>query len=370
VTDQEVAQLGNRDAVEDLVIRRLDDLLAGLASPGANERLQFGRRFLQRRAMDPSAAAGRARAAAYLVKVRERMLADNDRYRRAARSARQSDAAAALSAYSTLYRDRGLSSDTRLTAGFAVDAALKAMAANPVSPLAPGSVRRVALVGPGLDFTDKAEGYDFYPPQTIQPFALIDSLERYGFAKPGAVRLSTLDLSPRVNAHLEAARRRAPDGRGYVLQLPLSRDDPAHEWHPDLVAYWQQFGGSVGREVAAIQPPAVAGGLRVRAVQIRPGVVRSIVPYDLNIIVERLEPLPEAERFDVIVATNILVYYDAFDQALALANIAKMLRPGGFFLTNYAVSPFPPMDPSARIVTPVYFDKAQNGDTMFWYQKR
>jgi SAM-dependent methyltransferase len=105
-------------------------------------------------------------------------------------------------------------------------------------------------------------------------------------------------------------------------------------------------------------------------VQVRPDVVRSIVPYDVNIIVERLEPLPEAERFDLIVATNILVYYDAFDQALAVANIAKMLRPGGFFLTNYAVSPFPPMDPSAGFVTPVYFDKEQNGDTMFWYQKR
>jgi len=33
---------------------------------------------------------------------------------------------------------------------------------------AAGSVRRVGIIGPGLDFTDKQEGYDFYPAQTVQ----------------------------------------------------------------------------------------------------------------------------------------------------------------------------------------------------------
>ena len=95
----------------------------------------------------------------------------------------------------------------------------------------------------------------------------------------------------------------------------------------------------------------------MRAVAVRPAVTLSIAPQDLNIIVQRLEPLPDAERFDLIVATNILVYYDAFDQALALANISKMLRPGGYFVTNYAVSPVAPLEPSASIVTSVFFDK-------------
>ena len=89
----------------------------------------------------------------------------------------------------------------------------------------------------------------------------------------------------------------------------------------------------------------------MRAVAVRPHVTLSIAPQDLNIIVQRLEPLPDAERFDVIVATNILVYYDAFDQALALANISKMLRPGGYFITNYAVSPVAPLEPSASART-------------------
>ena len=67
-----------------------------------------------------------------------------------------------------------------------------------------GQVHRVAIVGPGLDFTDKAEGYDFYPVQTIQPFALADSLMRVQLAAPD-LTISTFDLSPRVNAHLSAA---------------------------------------------------------------------------------------------------------------------------------------------------------------------
>jgi hypothetical protein len=105
-----------------------------------------------------------------------------------------------------------------LTADFALDKALEAIASK--GRLAPQTVRRAAIVGPGLDFTDKAEGYDFYPQQTIQPFALIDSLTRLGLAKPDDLRVTTLDRSPRVNRHLEAARQRALAGEPYVLPLP------------------------------------------------------------------------------------------------------------------------------------------------------
>jgi SAM-dependent methyltransferase len=194
-------------------------------------------------------------------------------------------------------------------------------------------------------------------------------LTRFGLASPEALRVTTLDLSPRVNHHLEAARRRAFAGEPYVLQLPLAADDPKHQWDSALVEYWQRFGDRIGEEVAPIPPPAIAGSVRVRAVRVRPAVTLSIAPQDLDIIVERLAPLGDDERFDLLVATNILVYYDAFDQALALSNIARMLRPGGFFVTNYAVSPGPEFDPSA-IVTKVFFDRQGNGDTLFCYRRR
>jgi hypothetical protein len=354
VTDREAARLAKKEAVEDLLVARLDDFVAALSTPGTNERLQFARDLLVRKGMSFATPAGREKAEAYLVGIRERVIAENERYARGAQSP---------SAYATLYRDRGLSSDTRLTASFAIDKAIDALAASGRVPA--GAVTRIAIVGPGLDFTDKAEGYDFYPPQTIQPFALVDSLARTRLASASDLRITTLDLSPRINRHLEAARRRASSGTPYVIQLPLAKDQASHEWHPDLVAYWQHFGATIGSTVPAAAPPAIAGDVRVRAVAVRPSIVTAITPEDVNIIVERTD-----DRFDLIVATNILVYYDAFEQSLALANIAKMLKPGGFFLTNYAVTPMAPMETTASLTAAVFFDKQQNGDTVYCYQRR
>lgn len=189
---------------------------------------------------------------------------------------------------------------------------------------------------------------------------------RLEFARPGELSLTTFDLSPRVNQHLETARRRSANGGSYVLQLPLDMKGPAHDWHPDLVAYWRKFGSEIGVSVAPLRPPRGAEGVQVRAIRVRAAIVSALQPRDVNIVLERTDETP----FDLIVATNILVYYDAFEQALALANIAKMLRPGGYLLTNYALSPLPPMEAEASLVTPVSWDRQNNGDTLFWYQRR
>src|SRR5207237_7833649 len=139
----------------------------------------------------------------------ERAIAEHARYRTAAKAVD----------YGSIYKNRGLSSDTRLTADFALDKALEAIAAK--GGLAAHSVKRVAIVGPGLDFTDKAEGFDFYPQQTIQPFAVADSLIRAGAARHDELQVTTFDLSPRVNQHLVGTRQQAARGEGYVLTMPL-----------------------------------------------------------------------------------------------------------------------------------------------------
>jgi hypothetical protein len=355
VTDRTAAQLVKPEAIQDLLLARLDDLVAALVRPGTNERLQFASDLVRHKGFDLTTAAGREKAEEYLVGIRERAIAEHERYLRAAESP---------SAYPTLFSDRGLSTDTRLTASFAIDKALGALAAS--GRVSAGTVARVAIVGPGLDFTDKAEGYDFYPPQTIQPFALIDSLVRLQLATPANLQITTLDLSPRVNRHLETARRRAATGSSYVVQLPLAKDQPMHESHPDLVAYWAQFGKTIGKAVPAAPPPAAASDVQVRAIAVRPSIVTAVTPQDVDIIVERLND----QSFDLIVATNILVYYDAFEQSLALANISTMLKPGGFFLTNYPVNPLPPMETTASLITAVFFDTQRNGDTIYGYQRR
>jgi SAM-dependent methyltransferase len=367
-TAEYIAGLKAPGSGEALLIDRLDDLVSAMAAPGANERLQFARRFLAGKGINVATAAGRMKAREFLVNARERVVAENAAFRKAAEDARRSaDAGAAQSAYATLFRDRGLSSDTRLAASFAIDAALAALAQAKALPA--GAVHRAAIVGPGLDFTDKAEGYDFYPQQTIQPFALIDSLLRLDLARADRIRLTTYDLSPRVNAHLAAAIARAAKGAGYSLQLPQSAGDAAHEWTKDLLGYWETFGARIGRDARPAPLPPGLTGVRVRSVLVDPAVVTAITPRDLNIILQR-EPLPAADRFDLIVATNVLVYYDAFEQALALSNVASMLKPGGLFLTNYAIAPSAQMEALPELTTRVFFDAQGNGDSVYCYRRR
>ena len=67
--------------------------------------------------------------------------------------------------------------------------------------------------------------------------------------------------------------------------------------------------------------------------RIRPELVLACQPVDLNIVLERTN-LAEPNRFDLMVATNIFIYYDAFERSLALENAGAMLKHGGILLTN------------------------------------
>jgi chemotaxis methyl-accepting protein methylase len=49
-----------------------------------------------------------------------------------------------------------------------------------------------------------------------------------------------------------------------------------------------------------------------------------------NIVTQRLD----GEPFDLIIATNVFIYYDVFEQALAMSNVEAMLKPGAFLLAN------------------------------------
>jgi SAM-dependent methyltransferase len=367
-TAEQIAALKDPAKAEALLIDRLEAFVAALASPRAarDERLQFARRYLGSKRIDVATEAGRLKELEFFVKARERVVAENAEFRRATDAVRHSATAeSAQSAYATLFRDRGLSTDTRLTASYAIDRAVAAVASEKL--LAFDSVRRAAIVGPGLDFIDKAEGYDFYPPQTIQPFALIDSLNRYQLRRTG-MQLVAYDVSARVLSHLSNAVKRAAIPDGYRLQLPRP-SDRVQTWTPEFAAYWKSFGELIGMDIVPAPRPAGMAGVRVRAVGVSPNMVSTIVPRDLNIIVQR-ETLAPSERFDLIVATNVLVYYDAFEQSLALANIASMLRPGGIFLTNYAVAPSAQMDALPQLTTRVFFDDKGNGDSVYVYRRR
>lgn len=326
-----------------LLRARLDDLLKGLASPGANERLVILGNVLAAKGYPPAD----PKMGSFILENLQRSLQE--------KIAIAAEVGAAQSP-SNAFRERGVSLDTTIFPNYAMDAALAALARS--DQLAPGRIARAAIVGPGLDLIDKEAGFDYYPLQTIQPFALQAALRRLKLAAPDQ-RTTILDISPRVIDHIKLALER----ESYIIQLPRHRDP---NWTPELFEYWQTFGEGLATSETPLLPPA---GYTARAVRFPAESVRSLDAADINIVTQRLE-LPDTGKFDLIVATNILVYYSPFEQALALANIAAMLKPGGVLLTNDRLPEIPnsPIrDVGSVFVT--YSTDPRRIDTVYWYRR-
>lgn len=231
-----------------------------------------------------------------------------------------------------MFQDRGISLDTNLWPDYLLDVALRSLLEKGM--LKPGGVRRIAIVGPGLDFANKEAGNDFYPPQTIQPFAALDSLIRLGIANASSVELDTLDISDNVNVHVARIRRAAAKGRSYILQLPWNTERPmSADYRAHFVEYWQKLGDKIGQPVAPIPVPKAATSTRTRAVKLRPDIVTRVTPLDVNVVYQRLN-WPADRAYDLVIGTNIFLYYGAFEQSLARANVSAMLSPGGFLIST------------------------------------
>ena len=348
------------DTLPKLISTRTKDLISVLASPDTNERLNFARRLLLSQGYAFDSAVAQTSLEQHLYAEVDRVIAERQQFMRREEAPPAGDLSAQIMAESRLFHDRGLSLDTSLLSSFAVDQALETMQNQRL--LRPGGIRRVAVIGPGLDFADKNSGYDFYPVQTLQPFTSIDSLVRLGLAAgPGEIDVTTFDISPRVNDHIQAIRQRAKSGAAYVLRLPI---DFGSAWTPSLVSYWKTLGGRIGSETPLQRLAELNKGLEIRAIAVRPQVALRINPIDWNVVTEKWSgPL-----FDLVIATNVLVYYDTLDQRLAFAAIERMLRPGGFFLTNNAVVELPVSQlRSVGVITVQH--SSEKIDHVFWYRR-
>ena len=312
----------------ELISARLDDLLTALAAPDNDERRLFARALLQRKGLRFATVVEREAARNYLLAAVIRVASEQDQIDRELGATSSGDPLTEFVERSRLFRTRGLSLDASLVPNYSVEQALTAMKARGL--LKPGSMRRVAIVGPGLDFADKDVGFDAYPQQTVQPFAVLDSLKRLGLApSPGDPEIVLLDISPRIIDHVTRARARAARNIGYTLNLLLPRSAP---WLPEVRAYWQAFGDQIGAPAQAPASKAIADVAQLRAVRARPSAVRRMSVLNVNIVTERLD----GEAFDLVIATNVFIYYDVFEQALAMSNVEAMLKPGAFLLANFS----------------------------------
>jgi len=353
------------DFADPVVQARVTDLVKALRNPGNNERIIFLRNLLQSRGVDPENSASYEQTKNFVLENLRRVVQEQNIIREQVDQAgRESNQETGLSERSRVFRDRGISLDTTILSSFGIDGALRDMKERAV--LSKGSMTRVAVIGPGLDFTDKGFGYDFYPLQMLQPFAVYDSLLRFGLGKPGKIEVTAFDISQEVLAHLRRARDRAERGENYVVQLPRE----SWPWAPEAVQYWRSFGSEIGGAVTPIQPPPALTGLETRAVAVRPEVVLSCKPVDLNIVLEEFDRSATGQ-FDLIIATNVFIYYDTFEQALALQNISTLLNRGGFLLTNDWLPHVPQIPMSPIGYTPVKYGEGGDwGDNVFWWQRQ
>lgn len=321
---------GHSNLVDASADTRADDLIRALSAPAPSPGIIEMRAFLERKGYSFESPEERARLKKYLLSNLARMCDEFAVLREKLRSGGQS-------ALSDLFSDRGISLDTNLWPDYDLDQELQSLLRSGV--LEPGSVRRVAVVGPGLDFANKDDGNEYYPPQTTQPFSLVDSLLRLRLAAPDSLELFTLDISPLVNIHVSRIQKRARAGQSYTVQLPWNSTIPrAPKYLEGFIEYWNAWGAQIGADVPPIPAPAaIAKELRVRAVKIRPEIAARVTPVDMNIVFQRM-PLALEQRFDLIIGTNIFVYYGPFEQSLARANLAAMLKPGGVVLTNDPLS--------------------------------
>src|SRR5262249_39206144 len=130
------------------------------------------------------------------------------------------------------------------------------------------------------------------------------------------------DINPRVVDYLRREHDAAP-----LLRLVSGLDvSPGLTLAADYRDYFTQLGRAIGMP----RPATEAKGRLTKAVQVQASAARRLSAERLDIVTERLS----VPAFDLVIATNILPYFDDVELTLALANIAGMLLPGGVLLHN------------------------------------
>jgi SAM-dependent methyltransferase len=283
-------------------------LVAAIDSPATDPRLEYFRAIVQ--------------AAAPSADRREDMLTRE--YLRAMRFLYEKEFVAqqaGADAVAALYRTRGLSTDTAVEAGYLVYLGLGVLKA--LEPVR--QVRRVLIIGPGLDVAPRTGLIDVGPPESYQPWAVIDALVALRLSRVDELQIVAADINPRVVDHLRRSRAAPP-----VLTLTSGiRESDSVMFSREYRDYFDGLGRAIGK-VDATAARAIDGGRLQKVVGVSGAAARTVDSELLDVAIERDAGTP----FDVVIATNILPYFDEVELMLALSNIARMLGPDGVLLHN------------------------------------
>ena len=136
-----------------------------------------------------------------------------------------------------------------------------------------------------------------------------------------------VDINPRVVEHLRRARANPPT----LTLITGIAETETTALTDDYRDYFMHLGRAIRDRGRTAGLERWHGHLR-KSVRVGSDVARALHAETLDIVTERLG----GPRFDLVVATNILPYFDDPSLVLALTNIAGMVAPGGVFLHNEA----------------------------------
>jgi hypothetical protein len=184
-------------------------------------------------------------------------------------------------------------------------------------------IRRVLIIGPGLDLAPRTGLLEDAPPESYQPWTVIDALIALGLSRRGSLTVIGADINPRVVDHIARARTSPPELT--LVSIPESATVHLTE---EYRAYFNQIG--TGIATGFIPPRSPVSAHLYKTLQPSANVAQSLSAEQLDVVTSRLSSAP----FDLIIATNILPYFDDTQLMLAISNVAAMLAPGGVFLHN------------------------------------
>ncbi len=196
------------------------------------------------------------------------------------------------------YQERGLSTDTAVDVGYAVYLALGALRS--LDPQR--RVRRVLIVGPGMDLAPRTGFVESEPPQSYQPYAVIDALLATGLSDRNVLSITAADINPRVIDWLNRTKD---------LRPTPNVESAIRKWgRVQLADGYRDYISRLGRTLAQ-------------------GGAKDIIAAVADITVEHLDV-----RYDLVVVTNVFPYLSDPELLLAVANISRMLNQGGILIHN------------------------------------
>ena len=228
-------------------------------------------------------------------------------------------------AVAELYRTRGLSTDTAVEAGYVVYNGLGVLE---VAGTVAARFAACSSSGPGLDLAPRTACSSLARRKAISRGP---SWTRCCRSASRASRISQVvaaDINPRVVDHLRRTRANPPR-----LDLASAIQDSDTV---TLAADYRDYFARLGRAIGGIEG-TLARGNRGQGADGEEGACEwdsgaRAVGRDAR----HRDRAPRRIAFDLIVATNILPYFDDGELMLAMSNIAGMLVPGGVFLHNEA----------------------------------